>query len=294
MTGEHAAPPRILVTGAGGYVGRHVVRALLDRGAHVVAADRSAATRTVPHDPRATLAAVDVFDAQQATPEVLGHPDVVVHLAWEAGFQHGSPAHMARLSDHYTFLRRMVASGTRQLAVAGTMHEVGYHEGEIDATTPTRPQTLYGVAKDALRRSLEIELAGQDVVLQWLRCFYIYGDDGANSSIFTKIAQAEARGDARFPFTSGTNRFDFIDVAELGAQIAATALQRQETGIINCCSGTAVPLRDRVEAFIAENGFRIRLEYGAYPDRPFESPAVWGNADAIRRIMDRDRQPAGS
>ena len=281
-----AGDATVLVTGAGGYIGRHVVTALLDRGARVVAVDRAA---RVPGgsrvDPRATVLGVDIFDADEASYEALHSPDVVVHLAWEAGFHHGSPAHMSRLSDHYRFLTRLVAEGASHLTVAGTMHEIGYHEGEIDADTPTHPQTLYGIAKNALREALEVELRGGPVTFQWLRCFYIYGDDEANSSIFAKIAQAAERGDTTFPFTTGANKFDFIEVDELAAQIAAVAMQTEETGIINCCSGTPESLAHRAESFIAERGYDIRLEYGAFPDRPFESPATWGNADVIRRIM---------
>src|SRR4051794_40029720 len=108
----------VLVTGAGGYLGRHVVRALLDRGAQVVAVDRSATRRV---DPRATVVAVDIFDEEAATYEALHSPRVVVHLAWEAGFDHASPAHMGRVSDHYRFVRRMVAGGVSRIAGAGTM-----------------------------------------------------------------------------------------------------------------------------------------------------------------------------
>ena len=184
---------------------------------------------------------------------------------------------MSRLSDHYRVPDAPGRGRARShLTVAGTMHEIGYHEGEIDADTPTHPQTLYGIAKNALREALEVELRGGPVTFQWLRCFYIYGDDEANSSIFTKIAQAAERGDPTFPFTTGADKFDFIEVHELAAQIAAVASQSQETGIINCCSGTPESLAHRAESFIAERGYDIRLEYGAFPDRPFESPATWG------------------
>jgi dTDP-6-deoxy-L-talose 4-dehydrogenase (NAD+) len=47
----------------------------------------------------------------------------------------------------------MVKGGLRQIIVMGTMHEVGYWEGEINDKTPTHPTSLYGVAKDALRKS---------------------------------------------------------------------------------------------------------------------------------------------
>ena len=44
-------------------------------------------------------------------------------------------------------------------------------------------------------------------------------------------------------------------------------------------------LAERVEAYIRDNGLNITLEYGAFPDRPYDSPGVWGDPTRIRRIL---------
>lgn len=282
--------PRVLVTGAGGYIGRHVVRALLRRGAHVVAIDRNAADS--PETSGLTTVSADIFAQTSAVLSAAGELDVCVHLAWEAGFVHDSPTHMLRLSDHVRFLDAVVAHGVERLAVLGTMHEVGYHEGPITDETPTNPRSQYGIAKDALRRSLMQRLSTGGPSLQWLRCYYIVGDDERSQSVFAKILAAAAEGRRAFPFTSGRNRYDFIDVAELGEQIAAAALQSEVTGVINCCSGEPVALGDRVEKFIRERGLDIRLEYGAFPDRPYDSPGVWGDPTKIQQILASEPVPS--
>lgn len=272
---------RILVTGAGGYIGRHVVQALCDKGADVWAVD----FHTEGIDSRANLLNTAIFSGDEDIFQQLGNPDACLHMAWRDGFVHNSDAHMVDLSKHYTFIRNMVKGGLQQIAVMGTMHEVGYWEGAIDEDTPCNPIGMYGIAKDALRRSTMLLAETENVCWQWLRAYYIYGDDTRNHSIFTKICAAAEAGQKTFPFNTGKNKYDFITVAELAGQIAACVMQREVAGIINCCSGQPVSLADKVESFIKEHGFDIELDYGAFLDRAYDSPIVWGNAEKINKII---------
>ena len=142
---------KVLVTGANGYIGRHVVKALLDRGASVVACD----IHTNDVDERAERKELNLFELPVGNIfQQLGSPDVCLHMAWRNGFVHNADTQMGDLSAHYTFLTRLINDGLQQLAVMGTMHEIGYWEGAIDETTPCNPLSMYGIAKDALRRSM--------------------------------------------------------------------------------------------------------------------------------------------
>lgn len=272
---------KILVTGAAGYIGRHVVKTALDMGYPVIASDF--AFKGV--DERAEFCDVPLFSGDKNIWQALGAPDVCIHLAWRDGFRHNASSHMKDLSSHVVFLNNLAKGGLPMLTVMGTMHEVGYWEGPITADTPCAPQSQYGIAKNALRQSLLLSLPDTGCLLHWLRAYYITGDEAHGSSIFAKITQAELDGKETFPFTSGQNRYDFIDVDRLAQMIVAASVQDQVNGIINVCTGQPLTLADRVEQFLRDKHYKIRLDYGAYPDRPYDSPGVWGDPARINEIL---------
>lgn len=271
---------KILVTGANGYIGSKVVRELAHQGHDVICMDTAA--NNICNDVQ--FVQCDIF-SQTNVYQLAGKPDVCLHMAWRDGFVHNSTRHLEDLPKHYAFLKTLVDDGISQLAIMGTMHEIGYHEGIIDENTPCNPMSLYGISKNALRQAVDM-LCRNRCVFQWLRAYYIYGDDEFGNSIFAKIRQAVKRGETTFPFTSGKNKYDFIHIDELARQISACVLQNEVNGIINCCSGKPTALSDQVESYIKNNKLPIALEYGKYPDRPYDSPCIYGDNQKIERICE--------
>lgn len=107
---------KILVTGANGYLGQGVVKALLDNGHSVVAAD----FKTNYVNDRAEKMDCDLFSVEDPY-TYFGKPDVLLHLAWRDGFVHYSENHIADLPKHYHFLKQMVDAGIAKISVMGTM-----------------------------------------------------------------------------------------------------------------------------------------------------------------------------
>lgn len=270
---------KIMITGAGGYIGRGVAEQLLSVGNQVIAVSFSPCG--LKHENLVEHVG-DIFAYEFKEGDV---PDVLLHLAWRNGFSHNDIAHLEDLPKHYLFIKSALEAGVGRVAIMGSMHEVGYHEGVIDDSTPCNPTTPYGVAKNALRQ-LAGELCRQhDAKLQWLRGFYIVSGDGRGSSIFAKIVTAAKEGKTQFPFTSGTCKYDFLPYEEFCRQTAAVVGQEDVDGIVNICSGEPVALGERIEQFISENGLSIELAYGQYPDRPYDSPAIWGDDSKVRRVL---------
>lgn len=274
---------RVLVTGANGYLGRGVVAELLKSGHEVIATDFARCDTDSPA-PGQTFKEANLFDIENPY-EYFDRPDAVLHLAWRDGFVHNSAAHVDDFPKHVAFLQKMFDSDVKKIAVMGSMHEVGFFEGSIDENTPCNPETLYGIAKNALRDIVAMLSKKTGKPYQWLRGYYIVGNTAKGSSIFSKIVQAEEQGKEEFPFTTGQNQYDFLDYEDFCRRVALAVTQDKVDGVINISSGRPEKLADRVERFIKDNGFRIRLKYGSFPDRPYDSKAIWGNSRKIDEIL---------
>lgn len=271
---------KILVTGANGYLGQGIVKHILDCGHEVIATD----FRTDCVDERADRRTCDLFEIKDPY-NYFNLPDVLLHLAWRDGFMHYSDAHIDYLPNHYKLIKKFAESDVKTIAAMGSMHEIGFYEGSIKEDTPCNPMTPYGVSKNALRGLTEMLCKQKGKNFLWLRGYYIVGNSQYGSSIFSKITTAEAEGKKEFPFTMGQNQFDFIDYEDFCEQVARVVAQDEVKGIINICSGHPEKIADRVERFIKENGYQIKLKYGAFPDRPYDSKAVWGDGRKSEKII---------
>lgn len=276
---------KILVTGANGYIGQGVVSEFVQRGVDVIASDISI------DDIKNDICKIsgNIFELEDPY-TYLHEPDILVHLAWRDGFKHNADSHMIDLPKHYLFLKKMMDSGVKKVCVMGSMHEVGFYEGSINENTPCNPMSLYGIAKNALRNAVSLYAEERKIDFMWLRGYYIVGHAEYGSSIFSKIVQAVREGKKEFPFTTGQNQYDFLKYEDFCKQVVSAALQDDIKGIINCCSGYPQKLADAVEDFIKEKKYPIKLKYGVYPERAYDSKAVWGDAKMINEIMAKEEE----
>lgn len=271
----------ILVTGGTGYLGQGIVKQLVaDRNKVIVCGTAGS------HVAGADYYECDIFSIDDPY-AYFKKPDCVLHLAWKDGFNHNSEAHLGYLNDHCKLVKKLLDGGLKHLAVMGSVHEIGFHEGSVDASTPCNPMNNYGIAKNALRQYCEVEACAHSAKLQWLRGYYIVGNPERGCSVFSKIYAAAREGKKTFPFVTGENQFDFLDYGEFCYKTASVVEQDQLLGIINICSGRPQRLRDRVERFIKEEGLDIALEYGAFQERPYDSVAIWGNSRDADELVQR-------
>ena len=269
---------RIAVTGAGGFLGRHVLADLARRGIDDVVACGRAPRDDPPPAGAATWRyfALETIDPDRAY-ELMGRPEVVIHLAWGGLPRYDSLHHFEHeLPAHYRFLRGLVDGGLPALVVAGTCFEYGMRDGALAASEETHPANPYAYAKDALRRQLRFLQRHTSFRLSWNRLFYMWGEGQAAGSLHPALMRAIAEGQASFPMSPGDQLRDFLPVETVAGRLVDRALDPAADGVANICSGTPVSVRAMAERWIAEADASIALDLGRRPYSPYEPLAFWG------------------
>ena len=275
---------KIAVTGANGFIGRHVLNELLKHDIEVIAVTRSsdhpAWMNKAIHNVE-----IDISRLSQDLFKKMGRPDVLIHLAWGGLPNYKSSYHLEiELPKQFNFLRAMIKSGLSSLFVTGTCFEYGMQSGLLSEKMRVKPSNPYGYAKNELRNQLEALKINNYFSLTWARLFYMYGQGQANTSLYTKLKEAVMRGDQVFNMSGGEQVRDYLPVEEVARLIVKLAMAERDLGIVNICSGKPISVHKLVEQWLSENNWDIELNLGHYSYPDYEPMEFWGDSSQLDSI----------
>jgi len=269
----------ILVTGASGFVGKQILKAMSTERIKLIPIVRAGKEHTVSDiiNVERVISTPDLFlENEDWWVHACTGIDVIVHAAWytEPGKYLQSIKNVDCLIGSMNMAKGAVKAGVKHIVGIGTCFEYDLTSGILPVGTPLRPSTPYAAAKVALYFGLLHWLPVQNICFSWCRLFYLYGDGEDDRRLVSYIRKQLAKGEP-VELTSGKQIRDFMDVGEAAKKIAAIAITKQE-GVFNICSGIPITIRELAEKIADEYDNRELLRFGARPDNIIDPPIVVG------------------
>lgn len=258
----------VLLTGATGFVGSQILKALLENGCRV----RIIAREEIPsfHD-RDGIESIkiteDLFSANDEWLfESLQDVHTVIHAAWyvEPGNYLQSQLNVVCLEGTLNLAKMAIQAGVSKFVGIGTCFEYDVESGVLEVDTPLRPIALYGATKAAVFEVLSHWLPPNGIEFAWCRLFYLYGEGEDSRRLIAYIHKKLSKGELA-ELTSGNQVRDFMDVQEAGKKIVEAALGNF-SGPLNICSGKAITVKELAEQIADIYGRHDLLGFGKRAD----------------------------
>ena len=266
---------RILLTGATGFIGAHVTRALVARGIEVHG-------MTLPGTPVYRLADVssqlelhegDLADATWVCNAIRSiAPEAAIHLAWYAeprSYLRAVPENLASLRGGINLLEALADGGTcRRVVLAGTCLE--------NLATPG--PTIYAAAKAAQHR-LALGFTARSMTAACAHIHYLYGPWEDERRVIPTVTRSLLHGE-QIDVTDGIQSRDYLHVADVADALCRVA-ESDLAGRVDICTGTPVRLRDVFEEIARATGRAELLRIGALPDSESTGWPATGDPTAL-------------
>jgi nucleoside-diphosphate-sugar epimerase len=270
---------RVIVTGASGFIGRHILAPLVDRGFEVYAVARSEPMDFAAEEIH--WRQVDLLDS--ATVERFCRDTSashLIHFAWyvEHGKFWNAPENDLWVSASRQLLESFKRYGGRRIVAAGTSaeYELGGSGFLSECASPLRPANPYGKAKKELFESL----ASSDIRWAWGRIFFLYGAGESPNRLVASVINSLLKGETA-KCSHGNQLRDFLyvkDVADAFAAILESDLQ----GPVNIASGEPITIRELVLTVADLLSKRENVRFGALPASAEEPSSVVADVARLR------------
>jgi nucleoside-diphosphate-sugar epimerase len=281
---------RVLVSGAGGFIGRWSVPALIEAGYEVHAGVGHAPTRPVPPQLRgAEIHRVDLFDAA-AVDGLMARvaPTHLLHFAWIAtpGVYWSSPDNARWLAASLHLMQRFASGGGVRVVMAGSAAEYDWTRVGIchEMTSPLAGAgpdvTAYAHAKLALQAALQRFAAEHALSAAWGRIFFQFGPDEHPDRLVASVIRSLLAG-REAPCSHGRQVRSFLHVADVGAAFAAL-LDSAVEGPVNIGSGDRLSIAELVTEIGAQIGRPDLVRLGARSVPPDEPPLLVPDVTRLR------------
>ena len=270
---------RVLVTGAGGFIGRHCLPMLVAKGYDVHALSRRLPAKSLPDVVWHELDLLRPGCAAKLFSQV--RPACLLHLAWYA-----VPGKFWEARENIEWVRASLEvlcafadNGGKRMVAAGSCAEYDCSAGECsEDTTLLRSTTLYGVSKHALEMILHSSGRQTSLSSAWGRIFFLYGPHEHPSRLVAYVVRSLLGGEPAL-CSEGRQILDFMHVEDAASAFVAL-LESAVQGPVNIGSGNPVAVRNVLQEIGRQLGRPELIRFGARTST-LEPYRFWANTQRL-------------
>jgi UDP-glucose 4-epimerase len=276
---------RCLVLGGSGFIGRHLVRKLIERGIETTVGD------LVPN-PDAPFVMVDYTDESSFQPALEG-VDAVVHLAWTTTPQSGTdnPTNDVRTNilGSLNLFRACVALGVRRVifcSSGGAIYGMPQQQPIVESH-PLEPLSSYGITKLAVEKYLLLfaKLYGLEYMIMRPGNAFGEGQVAGRGQGVIAACMAAIRSDQRFTvWGDGSIVRDYVHVSDIAQAISLATTARVSNLILNVGSGQGLSLNDLLGLIGEVSRRQVKVDYTA--QRAIDAPINILDSSLAHTILD--------
>lgn len=272
-----------LVTGGAGFIGRHVVKALLDRGEDVTILDDGSAGLPLPATGgRLTVIQGDIRNAD-AVARAMPQGALILHLA---ALHHiptctADPGRTLAINVLGTQILLDAASkaGARRLVLASSGAVYSWQEVAVSEEAPLAPTDIYGISKRTNEEQARLWSQQSGASLRIARIFNAIGPNDPHGHLIPDILNRLEQSGEVLALGALTPRRDYLHVEDVAAGLLALA---DDPGVMsvdtyNLCSGKALSVEGLARRLMELAGRSLRIESRTTLLRPADRPLLLGD-----------------
>jgi nucleoside-diphosphate-sugar epimerase len=273
----------LVITGASGFVGKHVLPLLMQHSIEIHAISRQ--KMEVPFN-GIHWHQVNLFHADDVGRFMNSvKPTHLLHLAWEAtpGVYWNSLTNFQWVEASLCLMRHFYDHGGQRMVTAGTCAEYEWGENTlIEDLSPLTYSSPYAVCKNYARALIEDFSKQTGLSCAWGRIFFAYGPyEKSNRLIPYAIRSLLLNQEIRC--TDGKHRRDFLFAQDVAEAFISILMSKVE-GPVNIASGTAVSIKEVLQQISQRIGKPELIQYGALPITHAEMPLVEGRIHKLQEL----------
>jgi len=250
---------KLLVTGATGFIGQHLVNKLIEQGHIVLAVSRSAPSLSTSDDTDKLFYLQSSLKLENNAIERIMEfePEVLIHLAWEKIPDFSFETSFENLQNHIGFFQHIFSiTSLKKIIVTGSCWEYNKTMGVCTETDICVSGNFFTWAKNSLRDFLQFECLQKNINFIWPRVFYVYGPQQRIESLIPSVIENIRKG-LMPALKTPSNANDFIYVDDVAEGLLQFAINDISSGIYNLGIGKSIPVIDVVS--LIENSLNSNM-----------------------------------